>query len=68
MMSLRWTPICSPKLPPVSVRKAGYDSVQLAAALACQDMVDALGVDVLLATFDRQLRKAGRAGLSTWPR
>ena len=46
-----------------------YDSVQLAAALACQDMVDALGVDVLLATFDRQLRKAaGQAGLSTWPR
>ena len=46
-----------------------YDSVQLVAALACQDMVGALGVDVLLATFDRQLREAAvRAGLSTWPR
>ena len=45
-----------------------YDSVQLAAALACEDMVGALGVDVLLATFDRQLRKAAaRSGLSTWP-
>lgn len=45
-----------------------YDSVQLAAALACEDMVGALGVDVVLATFDRQLRKAAtRAGLSTWP-
>ena len=45
-----------------------YDSVQLAAALACEDMVGALGVDVVLATFDRQLRKAAaQAGLSTWP-
>ena len=45
-----------------------YDSIQLAAALACEDMVGALGVDVLLATFDRQLREAvARAGLSTWP-
>ena len=45
-----------------------YDSVQLAAALACEDMVVALGVDVLLATFDRQLCKAAaRVGLSTWP-
>ena len=45
-----------------------YDSVQLAAALACEDMVGALGVDVLLATFDRQLRKAAaRSGLSMWP-
>lgn len=45
-----------------------YDSVQLAAALACEDMVGALGVDVVLATFDRQLRKAAaRSGLSTWP-
>ena len=45
-----------------------YDSVQLAAALACEDMLGALGVDVLLATFDHQLRKAAaRTGLSTWP-
>ena len=45
-----------------------YDSVQLAAALACEDMVDTLGVDVVLATFDRQLRNAAaKAGLSTWP-
>ena len=45
-----------------------YDCVQLAAALACEDMVGALGVDVVLATFDRQLRKAAaRSGLSTWP-
>ena len=45
-----------------------YDSLQLAAALACEDMVGALGVDVVLATFDRQLRKAAaRSGLSTWP-
>ena len=46
----------------------GYDAIQLAAALACQDMVGALDVDVLLATFDRQLRNAARqAGLDTWP-
>ena len=45
-----------------------YDAVQLAAALACEDMVGALGVDVLLATFDRQLRNAAaRVGLTTWP-
>ena len=47
----------------------GYDAVHLAAALACADMIAALGADVVLATFDRQLREAaGRAGLMTWPR
>lgn len=46
----------------------GYDAIQLAAALACQDMVGALDVDVLLATFDRQLLNAARqAGPDTWP-
>ena len=36
--------------------------------LHAKTLVGALGVDVLLATFDRQLRKAAaRSGLSTWP-
>ena len=33
MMSLRWTPICSPKLPPVRVRKAGADQLSPLRAL-----------------------------------
>lgn len=46
----------------------GYDAVHLAAALACEDMIAAVGADVVLATFDRQLRDAAaRAGLVTWP-
>jgi uncharacterized protein len=43
----------------------GYDAVQLAAALTWQD---AIGRDVTLATFDRQLREgATRSGLRAWP-
>lgn len=43
----------------------GYDAVQLAAALAWQD---AIGQDVVLATFDQQLTKAGpEVGLRVWP-
>lgn len=43
----------------------GYDSVQLASALAWQD---AIGQDVVLATFDQQLTKAGpEVGLRVWP-
>jgi len=43
----------------------GYDAVQLAAALTWQD---AIGEDVVLATFDRQLWKAAPgAGLRAWP-
>ena len=43
----------------------GYDAVQLASALACQE---SLGGHVTLATFDRQLWDAGRAvGLRVWP-
>jgi uncharacterized protein len=43
----------------------GYDAVQLASALAWQDSI---GQDVVLATFDRQLTKAGTAaGLRVWP-
>lgn len=46
----------------------GYDAVQLAAALACEDMVSALGVEVVVATFDRELHEAAaRVGLNTWP-
>ena len=46
----------------------GYDAVQLAAALACEDMVSALGVDVVLATFDHELHEAATGvGLKTWP-
>jgi predicted nucleic acid-binding protein len=43
----------------------GYDAVQLAAALAWQG---AVGQDVVLATFDRQLWEAApREGLQAWP-
>ena len=43
----------------------GYDAVQLAAALTWQD---AIGADVVLATFDRQLWNAAPgAGLRAWP-
>jgi predicted nucleic acid-binding protein len=43
----------------------GYDAVQLASALAWQD---AIGQDVVLATFDHQLRTAAaEAGLRLWP-
>jgi predicted nucleic acid-binding protein len=43
----------------------GYDAVQLASALAWQD---AIGQDVLLATFDQQLtRAAPEIGLRVWP-
>lgn len=43
----------------------GYDAVQLAAALAWQE---AVGAEVVLATFDRGLWEAGsRAGLKAWP-
>ena len=43
----------------------GYDAVQLAAALTWQD---AIGEDVVLATFDHQLWKAAPgSGLRAWP-
>ena len=43
----------------------GYDAVQLAAALTWQD---ALGREIVLATFDRQLwEAASQAGLRAWP-
>jgi predicted nucleic acid-binding protein len=43
----------------------GYDAVQLAAALTWQD---ALGREIVLATFDRQLWEAApQAGLRAWP-
>ncbi len=43
----------------------GYDAVQLAAALVWRD---AVGQEVILATFDRELwEAAGRAGLRPWP-
>ncbi|MCY4025252.1 MAG: type II toxin-antitoxin system VapC family toxin [Acidobacteria bacterium] len=43
----------------------GYDAVQLAAALTWQE---AVGSDVVLATFDRELwRAAATAGVETWP-
>lgn len=43
----------------------GYDAVQLASALACQNTI---GQDVVLATFDKQLTKAGpTVGLRVWP-
>jgi len=43
----------------------GYDAVQLASAFAWQD---AVGQDVVLATFDQQLTTAGAAaGLRVWP-
>ena len=46
----------------------GYDAVQLAAALACQDTVASLGYDVVFACFDNELRGAAAStGLQTWP-
>jgi predicted nucleic acid-binding protein len=43
----------------------GYDAVQLASALTWQD---ALGQEVVLATFDRQLWEAApQVGLRAWP-
>jgi len=43
----------------------GYDAVQLASALTWQD---ALGQEIVLATFDRQLWEAApQAGLRAWP-
>ncbi len=43
----------------------GYDAVQLASALTWQE---AVGADITLATFDRQLWDAGRkAGVRIWP-
>lgn len=43
----------------------GYDAVQLASALVWQDSI---GQDVVLATFDQQLTRAGAAaGLCVWP-
>lgn len=46
-------------------RLRGYDAVQLAAALSWQG---SLGLPVVMATFDRDLWRAGRDdGLATWP-
>jgi uncharacterized protein len=43
----------------------GYDAVQLASALAWQE---AVGAEIVLATFDRQLWDAApKAGLRAWP-
>ncbi len=43
----------------------GYDAVQLASAMTWQD---ALGQEIVLATFDRQLWDSARdAGLRAWP-
>ena len=43
----------------------GYDAVQLASALTWQE---AVGVEITLATFDRQLWDAGKkAGVRVWP-
>jgi uncharacterized protein len=43
----------------------GYDAVQLASALTSQE---AIGQDIVLATFDRQLWEvAPRVGLRVWP-
>ncbi len=43
----------------------GYDAVQLASALTWQD---ALGQEIVVATFDRQLWEAApEAGLRAWP-
>ena len=43
----------------------GYDAVQLASAMVWQD---AIGQDVVLATFDQHLTKAGpEVGLRVWP-
>ena len=43
----------------------GYDAVQLASALTWQE---ALGREIVLATFDRQLWEAApQAGLRAWP-
>ena len=44
----------------------GYDAIQLAAALTWRD---ALGQEVVLATFDHQLwETAPQAGLEAWPK
>ena len=43
----------------------GYDAVQLASALAWQESI---GEEIVLATFDQQLREAAkRSGLKAWP-
>jgi predicted nucleic acid-binding protein len=43
----------------------GYDAVQLASALTWQE---AVGAEIMLATFDRQLWDAGKkAGVRIWP-
>ena len=43
----------------------GYDAVQLAAALTWRE---AVGLEVVLATFDRELwRAAAGAGIEAWP-
>jgi hypothetical protein len=43
----------------------GYDAVQLASALTWQE---AVGAEITLATFDRQLWDAGKkAGIRIWP-
>ena len=43
----------------------GYDAVQFASALTWQESV---GAEISLATFDRQLRDAGKqVGMHVWP-
>ena len=43
----------------------GYDAVQLASAITWQE---AIGTEILLATFDQQLWEAApKAGLKAWP-
>jgi uncharacterized protein len=59
----RWWPGPRPWRGRMGLR--GDDAVQLASALTWQD---ALGQEVVLATFDRQLWEAGpEAGLRAWP-
>ena len=46
----------------------GYDAVQLAAAVAWQDMTEDAEDEIVFACFDNELARAARAeGLETWP-
>ena len=46
----------------------GYDAVQLAAAVAWQDMAEDAEDEIVFACFDNELARAARAeGLETWP-
>ncbi len=46
----------------------GYDAVQLAAAVAWQDMTEGTEDEIVFACFDNELARAAKAeGLETWP-